>query len=126
VVSAETCPVSGVRCKGLGTASDGSLVRNGRFQVGQFQQTLAVHRQVGDPVAAPLRTCICSAGVPTRAGSFTPSLWRGKLAPRSAFGGKGKHVVVVVVSEVKPRRNWVITAYVVSKLGPGAVEWTRN
>ena len=38
----------------------------------------------------------------------------------------GKHVVVVVVSEVRPRRNWVITAYVVSKLGPGAVEWTRN
>jgi len=38
----------------------------------------------------------------------------------------GKQVVVVVVSEVRPRRNWVITAYVVSKLGPGAVEWTRN
>ena len=38
----------------------------------------------------------------------------------------GKHVVVVVVSEVRPRRNWGITAYVVSKLGPGAVEWTRN
>jgi hypothetical protein len=38
----------------------------------------------------------------------------------------GKHVVVVVVSEVKPRRHWVITAYVVSKLGQGAVEWTRS
>jgi len=38
----------------------------------------------------------------------------------------GKHVVVVVVSEARSGRNWVITAYVVSKLGPGAVEWTRN
>jgi hypothetical protein len=38
----------------------------------------------------------------------------------------GKHVVVVVVSEVRPRRNWVITAYVVSKLGQGVVEWTRS
>jgi hypothetical protein len=38
----------------------------------------------------------------------------------------GKHVVVVVVSEVRPRRHWVITAYVVSKLGPGDVEWTRS
>jgi len=38
----------------------------------------------------------------------------------------GKHVVVVVVSEVKPRRNWVVTAYAVSKLGQGGVEWTRS
>jgi hypothetical protein len=38
----------------------------------------------------------------------------------------GKHVIVVVVSEVRPRRNWVVTAYVVSKLGQGDVEWTRN
>ena len=38
----------------------------------------------------------------------------------------GKHVVVVVVSEARPRRLWVITAYVVSKLWQGAVEWTRN
>ncbi len=38
----------------------------------------------------------------------------------------GKHVVVVVVSEVRPLRHWVITAYVVSKLGQGAVEWMRN
>ena len=38
----------------------------------------------------------------------------------------GKHVVVVVESEIKPRRHWVVTAYVVSKLGQGVVEWTRS
>jgi hypothetical protein len=38
----------------------------------------------------------------------------------------GKHVVVVVVNERRTRRHWVITAYVVSKLGQGVVEWTRN
>ena len=38
----------------------------------------------------------------------------------------GKHVVVVVVSEASPRRNWVVTAYAVSKLGQGGVEWTRS
>jgi len=38
------------------------------------------------------------------------------------LGGKP----AVVVREVRPRRHWVITAYVVSKLGSGAVEWTRN
>ncbi len=35
-------------------------------------------------------------------------------------------MVVVVVSEFRPRRNWVITTYVVGKLGQGDVEWTRN
>jgi phage tail tube protein FII len=38
----------------------------------------------------------------------------------------GKHVVVVVVSEVRARRHWVITAYLVGKLVPGDVEWKRN
>lgn len=39
----------------------------------------------------------------------------------------GKHVVVVVVSEAGQRqRDWVITAYVVRRLGPGEVEWKRN
>jgi hypothetical protein len=38
----------------------------------------------------------------------------------------GKHVVVVVVSEVTGRRHWVITAYLISKLGQGDVEWTRS
>ena len=38
----------------------------------------------------------------------------------------GKHVVVVVVSEVAPIRHWVVTAYLVRKLGQGDVEWKRN
>ncbi len=39
----------------------------------------------------------------------------------------GKHVVVVVVSQTAPaRRHWVITAYLVGKLGPGEVEWKRS
>jgi type I restriction enzyme S subunit len=38
----------------------------------------------------------------------------------------GKHLVVVVVSEVATGRHWVITAYFVRKLGPGEVEWKRN
>jgi hypothetical protein len=38
----------------------------------------------------------------------------------------GKHVVVVVVSEVAARRHWVITAYLVRTLGQGDVEWKRS
>ncbi len=38
----------------------------------------------------------------------------------------GKHVVVVVVSEGMAHRHWVITAYLVSKLGQGDLEWTRS
>ncbi len=38
----------------------------------------------------------------------------------------GKHVVVVVISEVSPRRHWVVTAYLASKLAQGIVEWKRN
>jgi hypothetical protein len=38
----------------------------------------------------------------------------------------GKHVVVVVISEVATGRHWMITAYLVRKLGPGDVEWKRN
>lgn len=38
----------------------------------------------------------------------------------------GKHVVVVVVSEVSKGYHWVITAYLVRKLGQGDVEWKRN
>lgn len=38
----------------------------------------------------------------------------------------GKHVVVAVVSEAAARRHWVITAYLVRKLGQGEVEWKRN
>ncbi len=40
---------------------------------------------------------------------------------------RGKHVVVVVVSELKPRlRHWVITAYLTRKLAEGDVEWRRD
>ena len=40
--------------------------------------------------------------------------------------GQGKHVVVVVVSELDPsERHWIITAYLARKLVEGAVEWTR-
>jgi hypothetical protein len=39
----------------------------------------------------------------------------------------GKHVVVVVVSEAQPReRNWIVTAYVTSKIPEGDSEWERN
>jgi hypothetical protein len=40
---------------------------------------------------------------------------------------KGKHVVVVVVSEAHPRaRNWIVTAYIASKLVEGDIEWKRS
>ncbi len=39
----------------------------------------------------------------------------------------GKHVVVVVISEVRTAgRHWVVTAYLVRKLAEGDVEWKRN
>ncbi len=38
----------------------------------------------------------------------------------------GKHIVVVVVSEVPACRHWVITGYLMRKLVPGDVEWKRN
>jgi hypothetical protein len=38
----------------------------------------------------------------------------------------GKHVVVVVVSDVDANRHWVITAYLVRKFGQGEVEWKRS
>ena len=40
---------------------------------------------------------------------------------------RGKHVVVVVVSEHRAReRHWIITAYVTAKLVEGEVEWKIN
>ena len=40
---------------------------------------------------------------------------------------RGKHVVVVVVSEPDPsERHWIITAYIARKLAEGEVEWTRG
>lgn len=40
---------------------------------------------------------------------------------------RGKHVVVVVVSELDPsERHWIITAYLARKLVEGEVEWRRS
>ena len=40
---------------------------------------------------------------------------------------RGRHLVVVVVSEPAPRkRHWIITAYITLKLAEGEVEWSRN
>ena len=39
----------------------------------------------------------------------------------------GKHVVVVVVSELNAaERHWIITAYLARKLVDGEVEWKRD
>ncbi|MBI4316931.1 MAG: hypothetical protein HY675_00455 [Chloroflexi bacterium] len=40
---------------------------------------------------------------------------------------RGKHVVVVVVSELDPTmRHWIITAYVARRLAEGEIEWKRS
>lgn len=40
---------------------------------------------------------------------------------------QGKHVVVVVVSELNPReRHWIITTYIARRLAQGEIEWKRN
>lgn len=40
---------------------------------------------------------------------------------------QGKHVVVVVVSEMGPdERHWVITAYMARKLAEGEIEWKKD
>lgn len=39
----------------------------------------------------------------------------------------GKHVVVVVVSDLRPGgRHWIVTAYVARKLVEGETEWKRD
>lgn len=39
---------------------------------------------------------------------------------------QGKHVVVVVVSELNPtERHWIITAYIARNLAEGDLEWRR-
>lgn len=41
--------------------------------------------------------------------------------------GQGKHVVVVVVSELDPReRQWIIAAYIARKLAEAEVKWKRG
>ena len=40
---------------------------------------------------------------------------------------KGKHLVVVVVSESSAKvRNWIVTAYITRRLSEGDVEWKRS
>ena len=39
---------------------------------------------------------------------------------------RGKHVVVVVVSELAAEQHWIITAYPTRKLAEGEVEWSRG
>jgi hypothetical protein len=41
--------------------------------------------------------------------------------------GRGKFVMVVVVSDTAPPRHWLVTAYVARRLPlGGVVEWTRS
>ena len=40
---------------------------------------------------------------------------------------QGKHVVVVVVSEMAlAERHWIITAYIARRLAEGEIEWKRS
>jgi hypothetical protein len=39
---------------------------------------------------------------------------------------QGKHVVVVVISEIAPARHWIATAYIARRLSGGIQEWKRN
>ncbi|MBI4523960.1 MAG: hypothetical protein HY695_09145 [Deltaproteobacteria bacterium] len=40
---------------------------------------------------------------------------------------RGKHLVVVVVSEAFPKsRNWIVTAHFTGRIPEGDVEWTRS
>ena len=40
---------------------------------------------------------------------------------------RGKHIVVVVVSEPDTRkRHWIITAYITTKITEGEIEWRRD
>ena len=41
--------------------------------------------------------------------------------------GRGRHVVVVVVSQVSdPVRHWIVTAYIARRLSRGEIEWRRG
>jgi hypothetical protein len=39
---------------------------------------------------------------------------------------EGKHIVVIVVSEVAPDRHWIATSYIARRLSGGIPEWKRN
>jgi len=38
----------------------------------------------------------------------------------------GKYVVIVVVSDYRLNRHWIITAYMARRLAEGEIEWKRN
>jgi hypothetical protein len=38
----------------------------------------------------------------------------------------GKHIVVVVVNDLKDSRYWIITAYIAGRLAEGEIEWQRS
>jgi hypothetical protein len=38
----------------------------------------------------------------------------------------GKYIVVVVVTEQSPKRNWMITAYLARKLTGGTLAWQKT
>ena len=40
--------------------------------------------------------------------------------------GRGRHVVVVVVSEERPVRHWVVTAHMARRVARGGIEWRRG
>lgn len=40
---------------------------------------------------------------------------------------KGKYIVVVVVSDLLPKRHWIVTAYIARKLSKdGIIEWIKD
>ena len=50
-----------------------------------------------------------------------------RLFSRWYDGDRGRHVVVVVVTnDQSPRRNWIVTAYFARRLADGDVEWARS
>ncbi len=59
---------------------------------------------------------------------------RGKRFPDAQLFSKwytelrgGKHVVVVIVTDQRPQtRNWIITAYMTSRLPSGEIEWQKS
>jgi hypothetical protein len=38
----------------------------------------------------------------------------------------GKHIVVVVVTDIAPTRHWIVTAYITRRLTGGSTEWIRS
>jgi hypothetical protein len=38
----------------------------------------------------------------------------------------GKHVTVVVATDISSARHWIVTAYIARKLAEGEAEWVRN